>query len=48
MFSSHVLRRSIEKKALFLQCHTHFHAVAIRDIQSMLHIDRYINELRVH
>ena len=34
MFSSHVLRRCIENRALFLQCHSHFHAVAIREIQS--------------
>ena len=33
MFSSKVLRRAIEMKALFLQCHTFFHTLSITEIQ---------------
>ena len=33
MFSSKVLRKAIEMKALFLQCHAFFHTLSINDVQ---------------
>ena len=35
-FHPRFLRRAIETKALFLQCHTFFHTLSMRDIQSEL------------
>lgn len=32
MFSSRVLRRAVELKALFLQCHASFHVLSITDV----------------
>ena len=48
MFSSKVLRRAIEMKALFLQCHTFFHTLSITEIQgkcAYLHVEHSNNKL---
>ncbi|ELU16141.1 hypothetical protein CAPTEDRAFT_214304 [Capitella teleta] len=36
MFSSSILSRALEKKALFLQCHSNFHSLSITDIQNIM------------
>ena len=33
MFASHVLRKAVEQKAMFLQCHSYFHMLSVTDIQ---------------
>uniref|UniRef100_A0A1I8J1V0 non-specific serine/threonine protein kinase n=2 Tax=Macrostomum lignano TaxID=282301 RepID=A0A1I8J1V0_9PLAT len=55
MFSSQVLRRAIEMRALFLQCHSMFHCVPIPTLQAVmppespadfeLHFERSVNDL---
>ena len=51
MFSSKVLRRAIEMKALFLQCHTFFHTLSITEIQGncanlhVKHTNIYVSKL---
>ena len=35
LFSSTVLRKAVELKALFLQCHSFFHVLSINDIQGL-------------
>ncbi|ELT89642.1 hypothetical protein CAPTEDRAFT_187033 [Capitella teleta] len=36
MFSSKILRRALEMKALFLQCHAFFHVLSISDVQNTM------------
>ena len=36
MFSSRIMYRAVQSKALFLQCHLHFHTLSISTVQQVL------------
>ncbi|CAH1774243.1 unnamed protein product [Owenia fusiformis] len=36
MFTSDILRRVVDRRALFLQCHKHFHSISIQEVQAAI------------